>query len=91
MRGDEGVVVAPIALCTCIGVLGGEGSCGGETSPFPLNVISSESDLFEFLVLLEFESDLPMRPFRSITSPSPGFLVAITGRTVRGDRGDVGG
>ena len=69
----------------------GEDSCWGETSPFPLNVISKESDLFKVLILFEFLFDLPMRPFRSITSLSPNSLVKITGKTVRGDRGDVGG
>ena len=71
-----------------MGVFGGDEEVSwGETSPFLLNVISKESDLFGFLVLLGF----PIRPFRSITSASPGSLVVMTGRTVRGDRGDVGG
>ena len=76
-----------------MGVFDGDGgvSCWSSTSTFPLNVISKESDLFEILVFLEFPSGLPMRPFRSITSFSPCSLVVMRGKTVRGDRGDVGG
>ena len=70
----------------------GEGvSCWGDISPFSLNDISKESDLVELLVFLEFPSDLPIRPFRSMMLLSPGSLVVMTGKTVRGDRGDVGG
>ena len=90
---DHTPLVIPSALWTCIGVFDDDegDSCWGETSPSPLNVMSNESDLFGFLVFLGFESDLPMRPFGSITSLSPGFRVTMTGKTVRGDRGDVGG
>ena len=63
----------------------------GDTSPSSLNVISKERDLIEALVLLEFPSDLPMRPFRSTIQLSPGSLVVMIGNTVRGDRGEVGG